>query len=247
MTLGLTFLPESEPCRARPVSHAISPFSCGSSPMVAMMETLREGKEAPSASVVGFWMRSSSLLDLDDMIFDSYFFFLCALVLMGNLAGVTCSCLLSRYHRLVCMQTRCLAHPHVPISFRVQLALAFLVPESPRWLVKHGRIAEAKALLRVLHGVDVGEEREAEIERELEGMQGCKYDEQKGSASWGEVRVDSCCPLLVLRSSSCDWRTDRVSCCSKYPRGDLLTPTRFPFLSLATPGYSFFVFLRFGL
>eukprot|EP00752_Nemacystus_decipiens_P016243 g14523.t1 len=73
-----------------------------------------------------------------------------------------------------------------------QIALATFVPESPRWLVKHGRVAEAKSIMRRLQG---GEgrgragagQRGDEIDREVDGMGGNKGKEQKGNVAWAEV------------------------------------------------------------
>lgn len=53
--------------------------------------------------------------------------------------------------------------------------------------MKHGRVAEAKALVRKLHNVGVTGARSAAIEREVEGMEGNKDEEQKSDPSLGEV------------------------------------------------------------
>ncbi|CAN0286427.1 unnamed protein product [Ectocarpus fasciculatus] len=74
----------------------------------------------------------------------------------------------------------------------VQLALAGLVPESARWLVKQGRTTEAKAVLRKLHGGGgaggAGDgQTDDDIGREVDGMGGNKGEEHKGNVSWAEV------------------------------------------------------------
>eukprot|EP00903_Cladosiphon_okamuranus_P010828 g10229.t1 len=71
-----------------------------------------------------------------------------------------------------------------------QIALAAFVPESPRWLVKHGRVGEAKAVMLRLHGGGgrAGDgQKNNKIDREVDGMGGNKGEEQKGNVAWAEV------------------------------------------------------------
>lgn len=65
--------------------------------------------------------------------------------------------------------------------------------------MKQGRVAEAKAVMRRLHGGGpAAGQRNDEIDREVDSMGGNKGEEQKGDVAWAEVRTSNAKPQFPL-------------------------------------------------
>eukprot|EP00486_Rosalina_sp_Unknown_P007806 CAMPEP_0201588036 /NCGR_PEP_ID=MMETSP0190_2-20130828/150861_1 /ASSEMBLY_ACC=CAM_ASM_000263 /TAXON_ID=37353 /ORGANISM="Rosalina sp." /LENGTH=315 /DNA_ID=CAMNT_0048039433 /DNA_START=256 /DNA_END=1203 /DNA_ORIENTATION=- len=75
------------------------------------------------------------------------------------------------------------------------------MPESPRWLVEHGKLVKAREVLMRVHGDE--NIRESEIEGKIKEIQATiALEMREGTASWGEVLLPCVYkPSLILRKA----------------------------------------------